>query len=160
MSLPLMKATMNCCCDHLSQLHAIVLSAAHAHVCKATFPKEMLGYVPRCCDTACSHTSGASESSICIWAAVLHCIQAAEDQQGLQASDLKAKVLKEVVDAKRRAKPDINTSIYRHNQAKGPNPTAFKKKKRKGGQRKPAEEAVVSEPKEKRARKRRKVSQD
>ncbi len=83
------------------------------------------------------------------------CMQAAEDQQGLQASDLKAKVLKEVVNAKRRAKPDINTSIYRHNQAKGPNPMAFKKKKRK-----PVEEAVVSEPKEKRARKRRKVSQN
>ena len=87
-------------------------------------------------------------------------MQAAEDQQGLQASDLKAQVLKEVVDAKRRAKPDINTSIYRHNKAKGPNPMAFKKKKRKEGRRKPVEEAVVSGPKEKRARKRRKVSQD
>lgn len=87
-------------------------------------------------------------------------MQAAEDQQGLQASDLKAQVLKGVVDAKRRAKPDINTSIYRHNKAKGPNPMAFKKKKRKEGRRKPVEEAVVSGPKEKRVRKRRKVSQD
>ncbi|KAL0030147.1 hypothetical protein WJX79_010990 [Trebouxia sp. C0005] len=86
--------------------------------------------------------------------------QAAEDQQGLQASDLKAQVLKEVVDAQRRAKPNINTSIYRHNKAKGPNPMAFKKKKRKEGQRTPAEEAVVGEPKEKRARKRRKSSQN
>jgi len=96
----------------------------------------------------------ATEQLSCI------CMQAAEDQQGLQASDLKAKVLKEVVAAKRHAKPDINTSIYRHNQAKGPNPMAFKKKKRKEGQCKPAEKAVVSEPKEKRARKRRKVSQN
>ncbi len=119
---------------------------------------EMSGYVPCCCNTACSHSSGASENSICNWGAVLHYTQAAEDQQGLQASDLKAKVLKEVVAAKRHAKPDINTSIYRYNKAKGPNPMASKKKKRKEGQRKPAEEAVVSEPKEKRARKRRKVS--
>ena len=146
----------DCCCNHLSQLHAIVLSAAEAHVPQGTCFMDMLGY----CDTACSHTSGPSESSTCIWAAVLHCMQAAEDQQGLQASDLKAQVLKEVVDAKRRAKPDINTSIYRHNKAKGPNPMAFKKKKRKEGRRKPVEEAVVSGPKEKRARKRRKVSQD
>ena len=151
---------IDCCCNHISHLHAIILSAAEAHVRKATFLMERLGYVPGRRDTACLQTSGASESSICNCAAVLHCMQAAEDQQGLQASDLKAQVLKEVVDAQRRAKPNINTSIYRHNKAKGPNPMAFKKKKRKEGQRTPAEEAVVGEPKEKRARKRRKSSQN
>ncbi len=86
--------------------------------------------------------------------------QAAEEQQGLQASDLKSKVLKEVVDAKRHAKPDINTSIYRKNQAKGPNPMAFKKKKRKVQQPTAAKDATAAEPKQKRARKRRKASGD
>lgn len=87
-------------------------------------------------------------------------MQAAEEQQGLQASDFKSKALKEVVDAKRHAKADINMSIYRHNKAKGPNPMASKKKKRKAlDQAKPAQEAVAGEHKEKRARKRRKVSQ-
>lgn len=86
-------------------------------------------------------------------------VQAAEEQQGLQASDLKAKVLKDVVDAKRRAQPDINTSIYRHNKAKGPNPMALKKKKRKAQQPTVAQDEESLEPKQKKARKRRKPSQ-
>lgn len=93
------------------------------------------------------------------WQWVLCLVQAAEDQQGLQASDLKAKVLKDVVIAKRRAQPDINTSIYRHNKAKGPNPMAFKKKKRKVQQPTAAQDAGSLEPKPKKARKRRKPSQ-
>ncbi|KAL3159300.1 hypothetical protein ABBQ32_011256 [Trebouxia sp. C0010 RCD-2024] len=84
--------------------------------------------------------------------------QAAEQQQGLQPSDLKAKVLKDVVDAKRHAQPDINTSIYRHNKAKGPNPMALKKKKRKVQQPTVAQDAEAPEPKQKKARKRRKSS--
>lgn len=83
-----------------------------------------------------------------------HTMQAAEQQQGLQASDLTSKILKDVVDAKHHAKPDINTSIYRHNSAKGPNPMASKKKKRKVQQAAQSESAA--EPKQKRARKRRK----
>lgn len=86
-------------------------------------------------------------------------MQAAEEQQGLQASDLKAKVLKDVVDAKRRAQPDINTSIYRHNKAKGPNPMALKKKKRKVQQPTVAQDTESLELKQKKARKRRKHSQ-
>ena len=86
-------------------------------------------------------------------------MQAEEEQQGLQASDLKAKVLKGVVDAKRRAQPDINTSIYRHNKAKGPNPMAFKKKKKMVQQPAVTQDAGSSEPKPKKARKRRKLSQ-
>ena len=96
-------------------------------------------------------------ANICQW--VLCLVQAAEEQQGLQASDLKAKILKEVVDAKRRAQPDINTSIYRHNKAKGPNPMAFKKKKQKQQQPTVAQDAGSSEPKPKKARKRRKPAQ-
>lgn len=86
--------------------------------------------------------------------------QAAEDQQGLQRQDLKSQVLKEVVDARRHAKPDINTSIYRHNKAKGPNPMAAKKKKkRKLTESAPQETASLAEPKVKRARKRRKTAE-
>ena len=87
-------------------------------------------------------------------------MQAAEDQQGLQRQDLKSQVLKEVVDARRHAKPDINTSIYRHNKAKGPNPMATKKKKkRKLPESAPAVTASADGPKVKRARKRRKAAE-
>lgn len=86
-------------------------------------------------------------------------MQAAEEQQGLQASDLKAKVLKDVAHAKRRAQPDVNTSIYRHNKAKGPNPMALKKKKRKVPQPSVPQDAESLEPRQKKARKRRKTSQ-
>ena len=90
---------------------------------------------------------------------VIHLVQAAQEQQGLQASDLKSKVLQDVIDAKRHAKPDINTSIYRYNQAKGPNPMAAKKKKRKVQQPIAAQGEASLESKPKRARKRRKPSQ-
>lgn len=90
---------------------------------------------------------------------MFHLLQAAQEQQGLQASDLKSKVLQDVVDAKRHAKPDINTSIYRYNKAKGPNPMAAKKKKRKVQQPTAAQNAGSIEEKPKRARKRRKPSQ-
>ena len=87
-------------------------------------------------------------------------MQAAEEQQGLQKQDLKSQVLKEVVDARRHAKSDINTSIYRHNKAKGPNPMAAKKKKkRKLPVSAPQETASAAEPKVKRARKRRRTAE-
>ena len=95
--------------------------------------------------------------STCQW--MLYSVQAAEEQQGLQASDLKAQILKDVVDGKRCAPLDINTSIYRHNKAKGPNPMALKKKKRKVQQPTIAQDAGLLEPKPKKARKRRKASQ-
>ena len=105
----------------------------------------------------CNQSLNNQQDSLQIYVSL---VQAEEEQQGLQASDLKAKVLKGVVDAKRRAQPDINTSIYRHNKAKGPNPMAFKKKKKKMVQQ-PAvtQDAGSLEPKPKKARKRQKLSQ-
>ena len=83
-------------------------------------------------------------------------MQASEEQQGLRPSDLKASVLKDVVKAKQHAKPDINTSIYRVQKAKGPNPMSVKKKKK--AKQPAAPSASLDKPK-KPARKRRKAAQ-
>lgn len=89
------------------------------------------------------------------------CLQASKDQQGLQTSDLKSSVLKDVVKARQHVKPDINTSIYRVQKARGPNPMSMKKKKKKPQQALPAvlQEGELNKPK-KPARKRRKMVQN
>lgn len=82
-------------------------------------------------------------------------LQASEEQQGLRPSDLKSSVLKDVVKAKQRAKPDINTSIYRVQKAKGPNPMSMKKKTKT---KQPAATSASSDKPKKPARKRRKAA--